>query len=120
MEQILKLNEKINNRICPRCKGQGMEPKTLDWDSSYSLYYYPSGHYYSTLKHYSGYGEYCCRLKAFSFILDLGPLCKGEGFINLETYIRCEVCTELCGYQNGNSSHDKRGFCNSCNVLGYK
>ena len=37
MEQILKLDEKINNRICPRCKGQGMVPKTLDWDSSDSL-----------------------------------------------------------------------------------
>lgn len=120
MEQILKLNEKVNNRICPRCKGQGMVPKTLDWDSSYGLYYYPSGHYYSTLKHYSGYGEYCGRSNAFSFILDSCPLCKGEGFVNLERYIRCEVCNELCGYQNGNSSQGKRGFCNSCNGLGYK
>lgn len=35
-------------------------------------------------------------------------------------YIKCEACTELCGYQNGNSSHAKRGFCDSCNGLGYK
>ena len=115
-----KLNEKIdNNKICPRCRGNGMVPKTLDWASSYSLYYYPCGHYYSTLKHYSGYGEYCGRSNAFNFILDPCPLCKSDGFVNLGKYIRCDKCTEWCGYQNSNSSHSKRQFCDKCKGLGY-
>ena len=50
MNLILKLNEKIdNNKICPRCRGSGMVPKTLDWDYKFSLYYYPCVHYYSSL-----------------------------------------------------------------------
>ena len=120
MALISKLNEKIdNNKICPRCRGNGMVPKTLTWDSTYSLYYYPSAHYYSSLQYYSGYGEYNGRSNAYNFILDPCPLCKGDGFVNLGKYIRCDKCTEWCGYQNSDSSHSKRLFCDKCKGLGY-
>ena len=120
MNLILQLNEKIdNNKICPRCRGSGMVPKTLDWDSKFSLYYYPCGHYFSSLQYYSGYGEYNGRSNAFNFILDPCPLCKGSGFVKLGKYIRCDKCTEWCGYKNSDSSHSKRKFCDNCKGFGY-
>lgn len=124
LEQISKVYDILDktniNSICLRCKGTGNIPIEIVWDDHYNKWMVNTGYCYSVLKYYSGYSENCGYTSHSKFILENCPLCKGVGLLNMSKYTRCTTCTEVCGYKNSDSSHQKRGFFSDCKGLGFK